>query len=136
MDIDQLLARSLERVVERVGDPAPLVYARLFARSPELQAMFVGDTQGSVRAEMFLRAIDTLMDLAGQRHYAAGMIASEWSNHHMNGVTTRQFESFFEIIVEVCQHALGADWTPEIDAAWRSTIDRVTRVTAQAAATG
>jgi hemoglobin-like flavoprotein len=131
-----LLERSLEQVVERVGDPAPLVYQRLFERSPELLPMFVGDTRGSVRAEMFLRAIDTLTDLAGERHYAAGMIASEWSNHTMNGVTTRQFESFFEIIVEVCQQALGTDWTPEIDAAWRSTIARVIGVTAAASAGG
>lgn len=134
MTTQQLLAQSLEQVVERVGDPAPLVYQRLFERSPELLAMFVGDTRGSVRAEMFLRAIDTLTDLAGERHYAAGMIASEWSNHSMNGVSTRQFESFFEIIVEVCQQALGADWTPEIDAAWRSTLDRVIGVTARVSA--
>lgn len=136
MTTQQLLSQSLEQVVERMGDPAPLVYQRLFERSPELLPMFVGDDRGSVRAEMFLRAIDTLTDLAGERHYAAGMIASEWSNHHMNGVTTGQFESFFEIIVEVCQQALGADWTPEIDAAWRGTIARVIDVTARASAGG
>ena len=110
MTTQQLLAQSLEQVVERVGDPAPLVYQRLFERSPELLPMFVGDTRGSVRAEMFLRAIDTLTDLAGERHFAAGMIASEWSNHSMNGVSTRQFETFTETGIQLTSgQVLDAD---------------------------
>ena len=118
----------------RVGDPAPQVYERLFAQSPELRAMFVGDPLGSVRGEMFHRVIETLIDVAADRPYANGMIAAEWSNHHMNGVTARQFDSFFESVVQVMRQALGSDWTAEIDAAWRHTLARVRDITARCAA--
>jgi hemoglobin-like flavoprotein len=70
------LEQTLERVVERVGDPVPLVYERLFGSAPELRAMFVMDTQGSVRGEMFQRALETLPDLAHGRPYAHSLIAS------------------------------------------------------------
>jgi hemoglobin-like flavoprotein len=124
------LEHSLEQVVARIGDPAPQVYERLFAQSPELRAMFVGDPLGSVRGEMFQRVIETLIDVAADRPYASGMIAAEWSNHRMNGVTARQFESFFESVVRVMRQALGSDWTADIDSAWRQTLARVRDITA------
>jgi hemoglobin-like flavoprotein len=130
----ELLEQSLEQVVARIGDPAPQVYEQLFAQSPELRAMFVGDPLGSVRGEMFHRVIDTLIDVAAERPYAGGMIAAEWSNHRMNGVSARQFDSFFESVVQVLRQALGKGWTAEIDAAWRHTLARVQGITARCAA--
>jgi hemoglobin-like flavoprotein len=129
----ELLQRSLEQVVERIGDPAPRVYGRVFDASPELRALFVRDEQGSVRGEMFHRVIETLLDVASQRPYAEGMIAAERINHGGIGVTAQQFDSFFDAVLQVCRQALGADWTAEIDAAWRATI---ARVNALAAASG
>ncbi len=58
--------------------------------------MFVLDTQGAARGEMFHRAIETLLDLAGEQAYARTMIEAEWSNHRMNGVSKAQFDAFFE----------------------------------------
>ena len=133
MDTVALLEHSLEQVVERIGDPAPRVYDALFAQEPQLRAMFIGDPLGSVRGEMFHRVIDTLIDVAGERPYAAGMIAAEWSNHQMNGVSAAQFQGFFDAVVQVFRQALADDWTPQIDAAWRNTLLRVGEITAQAA---
>jgi hypothetical protein len=133
VDTVALLEHSLEQVVERIGDPAPRVYDALFAQEPQLRAMFVGDPLGSVRGEMFHRVIDTLIDVAGERPYAAGMIAAEWSNHQMNGVSAAQFQGFFDAVVQVFRQALADDWTPQIDAAWRNTLLRVGEITAQAA---
>jgi hemoglobin-like flavoprotein len=133
VDTVALLEHSLEQVVERIGDPAPRVYDALFAQEPQLRAMFIGDPLGSVRGEMFHRVIDILIDVAGERPYAAGMIAAEWSNHQMNGVSAAQFQGFFDAVVQVFRQALGDDWTPQIDAAWRNTLLRVGEITAQAA---
>jgi hemoglobin-like flavoprotein len=129
-----LLDRTLEIVAERVGDPAPRVYQRLFERSPELQALFVLDTQGSARGEMFHRGLEALVELGSGLPHASGMVACEWSNHRMNGITLAQFNSFFEVTVEVIREALGADWTAEIDSAWQTALDRVQRITGEAAA--
>lgn len=123
--VTNLLEHTLALAVQRVGDPAPLVYQRLFSQAPELQALFVNDAQGSVRGEMFCRAIETLVDLAAGRPYADGMIASERANHAMLGVKNVQFDAFFQSIVDVLRDALGADWTPPIDAAWRHALAQV-----------
>ena len=132
MDTVALLELSLERAVARIGDPAPRVYEALFAQEPGLRAMFVGDPLGSVRGEMFHRVIDTLIDVAGERPYAAGMIAAEWSNHRMNGVSAAQFQAFFDIVAQVLRQALGDEWTAQIDAAWQATLQRVAQITGAA----
>lgn len=133
MDTVGLLELSLERVAERIGDPVPRVYEALFANDPPLREMFVGDPRGSVRAEMFHRVVETLVDVAAGRPYAGGMVAAEWCNHRMNGVSAAQFVAFFDVVVQVFREALDAEWTPQIDAAWRHTLERVGEITAQAA---
>lgn len=133
MNTADLLEHTLELVTDRIGDPAPLVYERLFASAPELRAMFVNDPRGSVRGEMFLRAIETMVDMARQRQYAEGMITSEWINHRMIGVTARQFDAFFGAIVQVLREALGSDWTADMEAAWGEALGHVGGVTERAA---
>ena len=57
-------AASLEALTARVGDPAPLVYARLFARHPETEALFLMDKGGLVRGQMLATAFEALLDRA------------------------------------------------------------------------
>jgi hemoglobin-like flavoprotein len=118
MDDTACLDHTLDLVAQRVGDPAPLVFARLFAEAPELQALFCNDTRGSVRAEMFLRAVECLQDAVGARQFSAGLVAAEHQTHQGYGVTTAQFQRFFVLVVDVLRDALGQDWTAEIDQAW------------------
>lgn len=134
MDPLTLLEGALERVVERVGDPAPRVYERLFEAEPGLRAMFVLDTQGAARGEMFHRAIETVLALAGGQAYAAAMIQAEWSNHRMTGVSKAQFDGFFDAMGEAFRETLGADWSADIDRAWRDTVARIGRLTDSRAA--
>lgn len=129
MDTAALLEYSLERAVAYIGDPAPRVYEALFEREPALREMFIGDPLGSVRGEMFHRAIDTLIDVAGEQPYAAGMIAAEWANHRMNGVSVAQFLAFFDTVVLVLRQALGDEWTAAVDGAWRDTLQRIGQIT-------
>jgi hemoglobin-like flavoprotein len=131
----QLIEQSLEWVVERVGDPAALIYRRLFEQAPELEELFVRDTDGSVRGEMLQRAFETLLDLADQGHYGKGLIASEWVNHQNLGVPPEQFELFFKVIVDTVRAVLGEQWSVEIDAAWHALTERIDRIIAATAAT-
>lgn len=128
MDHSPLVEHLLEQVSARVGDPAPAVYARLFAESPQLEPLFAADTQGSVRGEMFMRALDTLVDLAADRPYAPGMIQSERVNHGHLAIDAHTFERFFHHIGAVFEEALGADWTAETEEAWQELMDRVGEV--------
>lgn len=130
MDDAALLAATLECVVARVGDPAPRVFARLFTEAPDLQALFVNDTSGSVRAEMFLRALECLQDAASDARYGAALVGAEHQTHLGYGVPTGQFQRFFALIVDEFRSALGADWTAAHEAAWGRGLQRLAQAVA------
>lgn len=128
-----LIEHSLALVAQRLGDPAPQVYAALFAQSPDLAALFVGDPQGSVRGEMFHRALEALLDLAQDRPYAPGMLAAECINHAGLGVPPGRFLDLYRAMVQVFRDALGPAWTPGIDAAWAQALARAAAAAPDAA---
>ncbi|MEN9628187.1 MAG: hypothetical protein RJA10_1414 [Pseudomonadota bacterium] len=128
MSLSEHLEQLLEQVSLRVGDPAPRVYERLFAESPQLLPLFVADRAGKVRAEMFLRALDTLVDLAAGKPYAPGMIASERVTHSHHGIDAAQFDRFFHLIGEVFRDALGSGWTPAMADTWHLLMLRVAAI--------
>ena len=125
MDDAECLDHTLTLVVQRVGDPAPRVFCRLFAEAPELQAQYCNDTSGAVRAEMFLRALECLQDAAGARQFSAGLVAAEHATHQGYGVSTAQFQRFFVLMVEVFREVLGPDWTAATDGAWARALQRL-----------
>ena len=112
------LERSLEIAAERGGDLAPAVYARLFARHPEMEAQFVRDTTGAVRGEMLARVFEMVLDYIGEGAYAEGMIRNEVVTHDGYGVPPAIFPLFFEVVAETLRDAAGEAWTPEMAGAW------------------
>ena len=107
-----------ERVVDRIGDPAPRVYERLFALQPGLLPRFAADTSGAARAEMFMRAVEALEGLAAGQAWAPGLIASERANHAMGGLDAGDFDLYFRLIGEVFRDALGDAWSAHDQALW------------------
>jgi len=126
-DAAKVVADSLELVAERIGDPTPQVFTRLFAEFPDAEERFARDVNGSVRGEMLTMVFTVLMDPDGP--YQANLVRTERVNHDGFGTPSHEFDRFFEIVRETCRDALGADWTPEIDAAWNTQIGRVLAVT-------
>lgn len=113
-----VIEASLALLAERVGDPTPLVYARLFAAQPEMAALFCNDASGAVRGEMLARVFDTILDYIGNRSWAAHLLVAERDNHAAYGVPPAVFGTFFGTVAATVRDALGADWTPETAAAW------------------
>lgn len=113
-----LIERSLEIAAERSGDLTASVYARLFQERPELEAMFVMDTDGAVRGEMLSRVFDAILDFIGDRAYAQNWISAEATTHEGYLVQREDFARFFEIVAETVREACGDGWTAEMDAAW------------------
>ncbi len=110
-------------MAERAGDPAPAIYARLFAEFPDAKALFVGDTTGAVRGEMLAVAFQCLLGLDGG--YGANFIAAERVNHDAFGVEADAFARFFPIVRDVCRELAGEGWTPAVDAAWDARLARI-----------
>lgn len=109
---------SLVQVVERIGDPAPLVYARLFAAEPAMQPLFCNDKSGSVRGEMLARAFDTILDFVGDNGYAPHLLRAERDNHAGYGVEPAVFMTFFEVIFGALEAEMAGHWSAEVRQAW------------------
>jgi hypothetical protein len=122
-DPAETIARSLDLVAERAGDPAPQVYARLFAEFPETEGRFIRDVTGAIRAEMLTMVFECLMDPGGP--YQLNLVRAERVNHDGFGTPNDVFDRFFGIVLETCRDLAGGDWTPEFDAAWTAQIERV-----------
>lgn len=114
-----LIEASLALVAERMGDPAPLVYARLFAAYPELEALFVRDKVGTVRGNMLQVTLECLLDFAGKRAYATYFVGSERVNHAGLGVPSEMFDRFYQTVIATLRDGLGAEWTDQTEAAWQ-----------------
>jgi hemoglobin-like flavoprotein len=130
-DRAELISRSLELVAERHGDPAPQVYARLFADFPETEALFVRDTTGAVRGEMLAVAFQCIFDVTATGAYAANLIRAERINHEGVGVAPEAFGRFFPIVMETCRDLAGDGWTPEMEAAWADLLVELDAVIAR-----
>jgi hemoglobin-like flavoprotein len=120
-----VIERTLELAAEREADLTPRVYARLFAAHPEMEALFVRDTNGAVRGEMLARVFEMILDFIDRRAYAAQMIQCEVVTHEGYGVPPEVFGIFFETVADTLHEVLGSDWTPAVDASWRAMLDQM-----------
>jgi hemoglobin-like flavoprotein len=118
------IERSLELVAEH-GDPADVVYRRLFAAYPEMEALFVRDTDGGIRGNMLSEAIAALLDFIGGNRYGANLMRIEVVNHENLGVPAEVFPAFFNAMRDGFAEILGAAWSNEIEAAWRELLDEI-----------
>lgn len=119
------IVASLEAVAERCGDPAPLVYARLFARWPDMEAQFIRDTNGAIKGEMLAVVVETVLAIAEGGAAAQHMITSELVNHEAWGVPPSVFGSFFPTVMETFRDLLGPDWTVEMEVAWGELLSQL-----------
>jgi hemoglobin-like flavoprotein len=116
------IERSLEIASERAGDLTPTVYELLFARQPEMQALFWRDTNGLIKGEMLMRVFEAILDFIGERKYADHLIQCEVVTHAGYDVPPDVFCTFFPLVAEVVQSACGDAWTDAMAQAWRTTL--------------
>jgi len=109
---------SLELAAERCEDITPLVYRRLFAEHPEMEALFLRDSKGLVKGEMLSRAIEAILDFIGPRRYAHHLLQCEVVTHAGYDVPPEVFRLFFGVVARSLKALLGDGWSGEIDAAW------------------
>ena len=120
-----LIERTLEIAAEREADLTPRVYARLFAAHPDMEALFIRDTNGAVRGEMLARVFEMILDFIDRRAYAARMIQCEVVTHEGYGVPPEVFGIFFATVADSLREVVGSDWTPAVEASWRAMLDQM-----------
>jgi hemoglobin-like flavoprotein len=121
-----IIAQTLKHVAERLCDPTPLVFERLFRESPEVEALFVRDTDGLVQGQMFQVTIESLLDFLGDRAYGANLIQTERVNHVGLGVEPAVFDQFYLTVMATFKTILGADWTTDMEQTWSRVVGELT----------
>ena len=132
MAADNLIHRSFELAAERCEDLTPLVYQRLFREHPETKTMFRTEGSELVKGSMLALTIEAIFDFAGERSGHFRMIECEVSSHDAYGTPRELFVAFFAVIAGTLRELLDADWSPEIDGAWRKLLDEIEGVITQA----
>ena len=125
MSSTDAIEQSFELAAERCEDLTPLVYRRLHAEHPETITMFRTEGSEPVKGSMLALTIDAILDFAGHRTGHFRMIECEISSHDAYGTPRDLFVAFFGIVAETLREILGADWTPDIDAAWRHLLGEI-----------
>jgi hemoglobin-like flavoprotein len=125
------IERSFEIAAERCDDLTPLVYRRLHAEYPETLTMFRTEGSELVKGSMLALTIDAILDYAGPRTGHFRMIECEISSHDAYGTPRNLFIAFFGVIAATLRELLGADWSPEIDAAWRKLLAEIEAMVSQ-----
>ena len=87
--------------------------------------MFRTEGGESVKGSMLALTIDAILDFAGERTGHFRLIECEVSSHDAYGTPRELFVAFFGIIAETLREILGADWTADIDAAWRRLLGEI-----------
>lgn len=118
----EIIIETLDAVADAVGDPAPLVYARLFEAHPKFEALFVMDTDGGVRGSMLQQALDCVMDHADGGPLASVLVPAARADHEGYGVEPADFPLFFTAMRDVFRESLGAGWTPPMDEQWTALL--------------
>ena len=125
------IEHSFELAAERCEDLTPLVYRRLHAEYPETISMFRTEGSEPVKGSMLVLTIDAILDFAGPRTGHFRMIECEISSHDAYGTPRDLFIAFFGVIAGTLREVLGAEWSPEIDAAWQKLLDEIKDVVAK-----
>src|ERR1700704_1137474 len=126
-----LIERSFKVAAERCKDLTPLVYRRLAAEHPETLTMFRSEGSELVKGSMLSMTIEAILDFAGERSGKFRMIECEISSHDAYGTPRDLFIAFFGVIAATLRELLGADWSPEIDAAWRKLLAEIEQMVSQ-----
>ena len=125
------IERSFEIAAERYGDLTPLVYKRLFFEHPETQAMFRSEGSDLVKGSMLALTIEAILDFVGDRTGRFRLIECEVVSHDAYGTPRDLFVAFFGVIAATLREILQGDWSPEIEAAWRTLLGDIEAVVAR-----
>lgn len=119
------IEQSLEIAAERCPDLSPLVYGRLFALHPDLEAMFVLDTDGAVRGSMLSHALRVLLDLIDERYFGPSFIKAECVRHGYADISPDTFAAFYPLVRDAVRQVVGPQWTSEMERAWNDALREI-----------
>ena len=112
----KLIQDSFTKVAPISEQAAALFYGRLFEIAPEVRPLFKGDMKEQGRKLMATLAVvvNGLSNLEAVLPAASALA----KNHVAYGVKAEHYAPVGAALLWTLERGLGADWTPELAAAW------------------
>jgi hemoglobin-like flavoprotein len=126
-----LVQESWKDVIPMADEAAGLLYARLFALDPSLEAMFKGDMreQGRKVMSMIAVAVNSLTRLES----IVPAVQALGRRHAGYGVENRHYDVVESALLWTLEQGLGAGFTREVEDAWRTAYRVLANTMKQAA---
>jgi hemoglobin-like flavoprotein len=128
----QLVQTTWAQVAGKAPTVAALFYARLFELDPSLRPMFAHADmreQGRKLTTMLAVAVKSLDRL----HDLIPAVEALGRRHAGSGVRDEHYATVGRALLDTLARGLGADFTPEVRAAWSTTYDTLAGVMRRAA---
>jgi len=109
---------SFGRLRQRLEAHSEYFYERLFARAPGLKSLFREDLEG--QGMKFMSALAVILDNLEHPDTIRTRYAELGHLHRALGVKAADFEPMGEALIDTMRNALGDDFTPELELAWRA----------------
>ncbi|MEM8958217.1 MAG: globin [Pseudomonadota bacterium] len=121
-----LVKTSFPQIFAAKGRIGRAMYAELFRRNPELEAMFTSALPR--QAEMFVRALALVVRSLDKDLSAQPGVQQLVKQHRRLGITPAHFELMWQALSAALADELGARYTPELSSAWQQAFHAMTRV--------
>ena len=129
----ELIERSIEQMLDLESEIIGDTYARLFARCEGAKTLFGPNTYGP-RAQMVNETIIAGLDLLRGEPWVHEYMTLHGIRHrHSYEVTDAMYRTYADSLLGAIRERLGDGFTPELEAAWSRTIDRLNQIAIEAA---
>lgn len=115
----ELVQTSFKKVMPIAGTAADLFYARLFEIAPEVRSLFPQDL--SEQKKKLMGMLGTAVGSLHRLDAILPAVADLGKRHKGYGVTAAQYAPVGAALLWTLEKGLGADFTPEVKAAWTET---------------
>ncbi len=119
----EMIRQSFHALRQRLEPASMSFYEALFRRAPELRSMFRDDLAG--QGMKFMTTLGTIIDNIEDPEALGDRFADLGYGHALIGVKAAHFAPMGEALMETLRDEMGADFTPELEAAWRAAYDEL-----------
>ncbi len=115
----ELVQTSFKKVAPIAGTAADLFYARLFEIAPEVRSLFPEDL--SEQKKKLMGMLGTAVGSLHKLETILPAVLDLGKRHKGYGVTAAHYAPVGAALLWTLEKGLGADFTPEVKAAWTDT---------------
>lgn len=123
-----VLEDTLEKIVERIGDPVPTIYDALFKAHPASIPLFERTSGNRYKGLMVEQTLFVLQCVAEKDASIANQIQNSAFSHDGYGVGSATYWDFFPLVRDVFRETLGEDWSEAHETVWNSLLQRITDI--------